>query len=138
MTKPHRRKSDMEQTVTVKTVYPDGTAEVLLNRPTACGGNCRDCGGCGRAGQLHQVRARNPIGAGAGDRVILTTGTGRVMRAVAAVYLLPAVLLLVGALLYGLPAALAGLILGFVPALLLNRRAGKNSIPFVISAYAPE
>ena len=36
----------MEQTATVRTLYTDGTAEIVCRRASACGGDCADCGGC--------------------------------------------------------------------------------------------
>lgn len=126
----------MEQTATIKAVFSDGTAEVIMKRPTACGGNCHACGGCSGE-QVHQAIALNPIGASPGDKVILQSDTKRIAGIIAVVYLLPVVLLLVGALCGGLLPALAGLVLGFVPALLLNRRISKKPVPLVISAYAP-
>ncbi|MFR0734193.1 MAG: SoxR reducing system RseC family protein [Oscillospiraceae bacterium] len=50
----------MEQIVTVRALYPDGTAEVACRRASACSGDCGHCGGCTNA-QTVLVRAYNPI-----------------------------------------------------------------------------
>lgn len=60
----------MEQIVTVRALYPDGTAEVACRRASACSGDCGHCGGCTNA-QTVLVRAYNPIGAKPGDRVVV-------------------------------------------------------------------
>ena len=39
----------MEQIVRVKEVYPDGSAQVIHVRESACSGDCHKCSGCGAA-----------------------------------------------------------------------------------------
>ena len=85
----------MEQIVTVRALYPDGTAEVACRRASACGGDCGHCGGCTNA-QTVLVRAYNPIGAKPGDRVVVESASCQVLGAAAAVYLLPVLFLLGG------------------------------------------
>lgn len=127
----------MEQIVKVKALNPDGTAEVECRRVSACGGNCAECGGCSDGKpQTMTVTAANPIGAKPGDQVVVTSSTGKVLTAVAAVYLLPLVMLIAGYCVWGLAAGLAGLILGFLGAVILDRRRAKEKkTSFTISAY---
>ena len=97
----------MEQIVTVRALYPDGTAEVACRRASACGGDCGHCGGCTNA-QTVLVRAYNPIGAKPGDRVVVESASCQVLGAAAAVYLLPVLFLLGGYALAGGPGGAIG------------------------------
>ena len=89
----------MEQLVRVRNVFPDGTAEVLLVRESACSGDCHKCSGCGAAQEAMTLTVRNPIGAGVGDLVEIEAQTGPVLAAAAVLYMLP--LLLHRLFLYG-------------------------------------
>ena len=117
----------MEQTATVRTLYTDGTAEIVCRRASACGGDCADCGGCSGS-QAVLARAANPIGAKPGDRVL---------GAAILVYLLPLVLLFAGVALAGGWGAAAGFVLGFVPAVWIDRRLARKRGPvYTISSFA--
>ncbi len=126
----------MEQIVTVRALYPDGTAEVACRRASACGGDCGHCGGCTDA-QTVLVRARNPIGAKPGDRVVVESASRQVLGAAVAVYLLPVLSLLGG---YGLAGGLGGGIgfaLGLAPAVWMDRRRAKGGrLLYTISSFA--
>ena len=125
----------MEQTGRVTEVREDGTALVLVERRSACAGDCEHCGGCAAVKQELSAEALNPIGAEIGDRVVLETESTAVLGTALLVYFLPLVTFFA---LYGLGAAigtrpglwgLAGFLLGLVPALVWNRRlAGKKKI----------
>lgn len=93
----------MEQIVYVREVYPDGTARVVHRRQSACSGDCHQCAGCGAAEETLTLLARNPVGAGPGDRVTIRSDTGPVLRAAAVLYGLPVALFFLG---YGLGKAL--------------------------------
>lgn len=82
----------MEQIVRVRKCNPDGTAEILHVRQSACSGDCHKCSGCGAARETLVMTARNPIGAEPGALVTVRTDTGPVLLAAAALYLLPLVL----------------------------------------------
>ena len=84
-------------------LHPDGRADIILVRESACSGDCHKCSGCGAAKETMIVTAENPIRARVGDFVTLTSDTASVMKAVGAVYLLPLVLFFGG---YALGAAL--------------------------------
>ncbi|MFR8332025.1 MAG: SoxR reducing system RseC family protein [Oscillospiraceae bacterium] len=83
----------MEQIVTVRALYDDGTAEIVCRRASACSGDCGHCGGCTDA-QTVLARANNPIGAKPGDRVVVQSASSQVLGAAVVVYLLPLSLLL--------------------------------------------
>ena len=86
----------MEQTVRVRNIRTDGTAEVVLIRQSACSGDCHKCAGCGAAEETVVFTAKNPINAKPGDLVKVETATGAVLGAAAVTYLLPLVLFLAG------------------------------------------
>ena len=93
----------MTQKVMVKACYPDGTALVLHVRQSACSGDCHKCSGCGAAQESLLLTARNPIGARAGDMVVIQSETVPVLMGAAVLYMLPLVLFFLG---YALGAAL--------------------------------
>ena len=86
----------MEQLVKVRSVAPDGTAEVVRFRESACSGDCHSCAGCGAQSQTILLTANNPIGARPGDLVTIRSGSGPVLAAAAALYVLPVVLFFLG------------------------------------------
>ena len=122
----------MEQKGRVAEVRGDGTALVLVERRSACSGDCDHCGGCASFKQELKAEAINAIGAQVGDRVVLETGSGSVLGAAALVYLLPIVTFFLG---YALGASfdfrpglcgLGGTVLGFVPILLAEKSLAKK------------
>lgn len=133
----------MRQQVEVKSVTPDGYAQVAAIRKSACSGDCHKCSGCGAVVQEVQVRAKNRIGAVPGDQVIVETGTKAVFSALLIVYMLPLVLLLAGYFVgygFGISAglcSLGGFVLGIVIILLYNRYVTRRSqLEFTITAFA--
>ena len=86
----------MEQKVKVTRVFPDGTAQVVRIRESACSGDCHKCSGCGAAQQTMLFMAGNPIGARAGDLVIVSAESAPVLKAALVLYILPLVLFFAG------------------------------------------
>ena len=86
----------MEQAVKVTRVFPNGTAQVVRIRESACSGDCHKCSGCGAAEQKMLFLAQNPIGARPGDLVIVSADSAPVLKAAAMLYILPLVLFLAG------------------------------------------
>lgn len=133
----------MQQQVRVAKVYSDGSADVFVDRESACSGDCHKCSGCGAAKQQVFVRAQNPIGAAPGSLVIVSSDNGQVLSAMLVVYILPLVLLLAGYFagyaLRFLPGigALAGFCLGVALTILYNRRVQRRSpVRYTITGYA--
>ena len=134
----------MEQIVRVHRLHPDGRADIILVRESACSGDCHKCSGCGAAKETMIVTAENPIRAGVGDFVTLTSDTASVMKAVVVVYLLPLVLFFAG---YALGAAIDwlpglmggfGFALGVTFAVWFDRYTAKNNdTVYTITGYAP-
>ena len=134
----------MEQIVRVHRLRPDGRADIILVRESACSGDCHKCSGCGAQKETMIVAAENPIRAEVGDFVTLSSDTASVMKAVVAVYLVPLVLFFAG---YALGAALGisgglvgslGFCLGVAFAVWFDRStAKKGETVYTITGYAP-
>lgn len=132
----------MEQTVRVKKVNSDGTAQVLHIRQSACSGDCHQCAGCGAAEESLMLTARNPIGARPGDLVVIRSESGPVLTAAAVLYVLPLVLFFLGYILgmtWQLGALVGGLAfaLGIALAVAYDRLvAKKRKTVYTITGYA--
>lgn len=132
----------MEQTVLVKRVLEDGSAEVLRVRESACSGECHKCSGCGSSQQTMVICAENPIGAKVGDWVAIEAKSGAVLKAAVMLYIVPLVLFIAGYLLgehlwqSGILFALAGLLIGLVLVKLLDRHMTKKGSAYTITGYA--
>lgn len=123
----------MTQTATVKQLLPDGCAEIVVQRQSACGHDCASCGGC-PSGNAPQVTAAaiNSAGARAGDAVLVESESGQVLKLAAVLYLFPFLLLFAGYLLAAGPLGLGEggsaavgfgcLLLGLGVSFLLDRR----------------
>ncbi len=86
----------MTQLVKVRKLNPDGTAQVMLIRQSACSGDCHKCSGCGAAQETLLLDARNPIGAKPGELVNVESESGPVLAAAAVLYILPLILFFAG------------------------------------------
>ena len=135
----------MEQLVKVRRVFPDGTAEVLLVRESACSGDCHKCSGCGAAKETMIFTAKNAINASAGDLVKVESATGPVMKAAAVLYVLPLVQFILGYYLGTQPGAIGGLggclgfVLGIALVVIYDRKVVKKSnLGYTITAYAAD
>lgn len=130
----------MEQTVRVLKCDPDGTAQVVHIRESACSGECHKCSGCGAAKEQLLLTAQNPIGAIPGQLVRISAASAPVLKAAAVLYLLPIALLIAGYLLM-MPANLgilgsgAGLLLGVLLVWRYDRKvAAKQNTEYTITA----
>ena len=132
----------MEQTVRVRCLLPDGMAEVVRIRESACSGECHKCSGCGAAQQKVLLVARNPIGAQPGDMVVVSSETKTVLKAAAVLYMLPLVLFIVGYLLgeslwqRGGLVSICAVVLCTVLIKLYDRRLAKKEILYIITGFA--
>lgn len=126
----------MTQVAIVQELEQGGYAKVLIERQSACGHDCSKCHGCNIGEQQKLVvRAKNTVGARRGDQVVLESGTGKIMGAVAAVYVVPLILFFLGYLLGG-PLGMSyvqscilggvGFGIGIVLAIVVNRIIQKN------------
>lgn len=132
----------MEQIVRVSRLLPEGRAEVIRVRESACSGDCHKCSGCGAAKQSLVLTAENPIGARVGDMVVISSDTGPVLKAAAVLYLLPLALFLAGYLLgaslwqLGAITGVAALVLGVIAIKLYDKRLSKKEIVYTITSFA--
>ncbi|MDR7856420.1 SoxR reducing system RseC family protein [Tissierella sp.] len=86
----------MEQMGVVKKVI-NGKAEIEVKRISACGENCKSCGG-GCDGPKHVVILPNNIGAKAGDLVEIIGETKNILKYTMIVYLIPLTLFILSIL----------------------------------------
>ena len=133
----------MTQDAIVTKRLPDGMAEVVVTRTTACGSNCGNCESCIFQSEL-KTPARNLIDAKAGQRVVIESRSSKIYKAAMLVYIVP-VLLMLG--LYALASVLgareglciaasfAGLLLGAVLIVWSDRRKKQSEIGFDIIAF---
>ena len=132
----------MSQNAIIKKIVSDSVAEIALLRQMDCK-NCDNCNGCSqKPGTEMLALASNSIGAKIGDVVEVESIAGSSIGIAVIVYVLPCVFLLLGYFL-GLAIGLGeiasvgvgalGILVGFVPALLLNRYVSTREKPeFVI------
>lgn len=133
----------MEQIVRVKEVYPDGSAQVIHVRESACSGDCHKCSGCGAAKETLLFTALNPIRATKGDLVVVKSESGPVLKAAAVLYVMPLLLFFLGyaaaealQLSGGLGGAL-GFILGVALVIVYDRHFAKTvKTVYTITGYA--
>ena len=122
----------MEQLVKVQKRNPDGTAQVLCIRESACSGDCHKCSGCGAATETLVLTVKNPVGAKEGDLVVIQSASGPVLAAAAMVYMVPLVLFIGGYLLgenlwgAGPLAGVIAFVLSIVSAVLYDRLVAKK------------
>ena len=120
----------MTQNAIVEKLTEDGGALIRVYQKSACGHDCSECAGVCGAKRSITVRAGNPLQARPGSVVTVETGTGRLLRAMALVYLMPLAALLLGCFLgfflggsetAQAMAGLGGLLLGCGAAVAVNR-----------------
>lgn len=134
----------MTQIATVKRLLGSNIAEVQVRRPSACGHDCKSCGGCG-PDTMTQVTAvaENEAGAHPGDTVRVESESRKVLGLAAVLYLMPVALLFVGYFAASGPlgqgegisliVGLCGMIVGFAVNILIDRRLRtKRSVRFRI------
>ena len=132
----------MTQIATVERILDAGHAEISVPRKSACCHDCEECAGCGVSGAAVHARAANPIGAAPGQKVVVESSTGGMLRIVALVYLIPVLLFFAGYLgavvltasvAVQYTAAVAGFILGILAAVVYDRRLrARGGLSFTI------
>ena len=132
----------MTQIATVEKILNEGYAEVSVPRKSACGHDCEECAGCGVTGTAVHARARNPIGAQPGQKVVVESDTKKMLKIVSFVYLIPVILFLAGYLIMlacntsvavQYTAAVAGAVLGILLAIWYDRRVkARGGLSFTI------
>ena len=131
----------MVQNAIVKNIIKDGVVRVSLLRQLECGMHCDGaCAGCTqKPTEEILVLASDAFGAKVGDFVeVEPTGVGNISVSII-VFLLPCIFLALGYVfgqsvlhlsdVAALLTALAGLVVGFVPAYLVNRSIANSKEP---------
>ena len=132
----------MSQNAVIKRIMKENVAEISLLRQMDCK-NCDSCNGCSQKPQTELLAmASNQIGAKVGDVVEVESIAGSSIGIAVIVYVIPCVFLLLGYFLgqaIGLSEMVSvgvgglGILVGFLPALLLNRYITSQKRPeFVI------
>lgn len=123
----------MTQIATVEKTLPDGRAEISVARQSACTHSCKECVGCGAAAASVHAVADNPIGARAGQKVVVESATRQVLGVILLVYALPVALFFLSYFAFPLPTesaramvAVCAFFLGVVPAVLYDRRVRRG------------
>jgi len=121
----------MIQNAVVKRIVSPGIVEVSLMRQLECGLNCKSCEGCPQKPKEEILAlAGDSFGSVPGNFVEVESNAGSSIGIAALVYLVPCIGLLLGyflGILFGWAEmacvflAFVGVVLGFVPALLINR-----------------
>ena len=131
----------MSQNAIIKRILSDNVAEVSLLRQMDCK-NCDNCGSCSqKPGTEMLAKASNNIGAQVGDTVVVESVVGSSIGIAVVVYVIPCVFLMLG---YFLGQAMGlsevgsvgigalGILVGFLPALVLNRIITKSKKPEMV------
>lgn len=134
----------MTNDAVVTKVFDNGMAEVAVTRGTACGSNCGNCESCIFQNELKTL-ARNLIGAGSGQRVIIESKSSKIYKATLLVYILPVILVVAGYVIAAaagageglcIAASFLGLALGAAITVLSQRlKKGKDPITYDIIQF---
>ena len=124
----------MTQIATVNKVLRDGRAEIVVARQSACAHDCHECAGCGGTPAPVRAVVDNPIGALAGQKVVVESSNRQLMGIMLLVYMVPVALFLIAYVATmslgseGLSAAVSILAFfcGIVPAILYDRRLKRS------------
>lgn len=79
----------MQMTGTVRKIQGD-CAYVVVKRQSACGENCGNCSGC--KDKSNEILAKNTVDAKAGDSVLVSMETKKVLMAAFLFYMVPLIL----------------------------------------------
>ena len=124
----------MTQVATIEKLLDASHAEVSVARQSACGHDCEECAGCGVSGASVYARAKNPIGARPGQKVVVESSTKNIIGIILLVYMVPVALFFLGYALGGFFAtaaaryatAVIAFALGIIPAVLYDRRLRRQ------------
>ena len=137
----------MRQTAIVLKTFPNDTAEISVQRRSACGGNCSGCGGCDLRQNVITVTADNTAGARTGQMVTVETKTRLIFRYAIIVYIIPVLLLVLGyaaGMMLGLSEGLCiiigfGLLIAGAALIVAYYRKNKdNTLSYTISSVLEE
>lgn len=132
----------MIQKAIVKKKIDEQHVEIEVQRQSACGHDCANCGGCGAPKERIQAIAVNAVHANVGDVVTIEGKNSEIMRMAAVVYAVPLLLFFAFfavACLCGLSEGIAGIfgclgvVCGIFGAISYNKRVKqRGATPFTI------
>lgn len=79
----------MKQNAIVTKVFPDGFAEIVVTRKSACSADCDSCHGCSHPEEKVYIKANNDICAEVGDNVIVESSTSQILGWASLLYIFP-------------------------------------------------
>lgn len=85
----------MTQDAVVTKVFPNGMAEVVVARGTACGSNCGNCESCVFQNEI-KAFAKNSVHAKLGEKVVIESLSSRIFGAAFIVYIVPMLVFVIG------------------------------------------
>lgn len=85
----------MTQDAVVTKVFPNGMAEVVVARGTACGSNCGNCESCVFQNEI-KAFAKNSVHAKPGEKVVIESLSSRIFGAAFIVYIVPMLVFVIG------------------------------------------
>ena len=85
----------MTQDAVVTKVFPNGMAEVVVARGTACGSNCGNCESCVFQNEI-KAFAKNSVHARQGEKVVIESLSSRIFGAAFIVYIVPMLVFVIG------------------------------------------
>lgn len=85
----------MTQDAVVTKLLPNGMAEVVVARGTACGSNCGNCESCMFQNEIKTL-AKNTIHARQGEKVEIETVSSKIFGAAFLVYIVPFIAFFIG------------------------------------------
>lgn len=124
----------MTQIATVDKLRPDGRAEIVVARQSACAHDCHECAGCGGTPTPIRAVVDNPVGAKAGEKVVVESSTRQVFGIILLVYMVPVALFFLayfataslGSEGLSIAASILAFFCGVVPAILYDRRVKQS------------
>lgn len=125
----------MTQIATVERVLHGERAEITVARQSACAHDCHECAGCGGTPAPVRAVADNPIGARAGQKVVVESSSRQIFGVILLVYMLPVFLFFAAYFTVSALSESEGLRIilsilaffgGIVPAILYDRRVRRS------------
>lgn len=130
----------MKQNAVVTKTFPDGFAEIMVTRKSACSADCESCHGCAHPEEKVYIKAKNIAQAEVGEQVVVESSTSAILGWASLIYLFPVFLMflvyfVIDSLeIIRISASIVGLMVGFIICRLISDRVLKNkSIKFNIT-----
>ena len=124
----------MKQIATVEKLLANGRAEISVARQSACAHDCHECAGCGGTPTPIRAVVDNPIGAQAGQKVVVESSTRQVFGVIFLVYMVPVALFFIayfataslGSDALSAAVSILAFFIGIVPAIRYDRRIRRS------------